>query len=367
MSITARTKAECYYKKLSIENEKVKRKSEELIRILDLRAPAGIPAPLNSCKYMVCIHLACKLNDYPFDRSLAFKECGCNAATYREAYNVVANILHVTFPMQFEMMCKEFNCSQLAKFVKKAFARYQEIFLNSLPENKRADVHFDNPGYAAAVFLLTAEYKKVAVNKAKLIEITDCRTKDFEASYESINDLLFKPLQEMNEKSGDGKKVEVKKGEPEKKTKKKAIEKPTDSENRFKLNDILEVKDNTEILENIKLDLHLAIDLDTDKAKASKDADFQNWVKEIMAEKAQQQKQQAVPVPVPKKQSSLSNFFVAPNRKAALAEESAQLVEMIHGDGLPAELVENEPQKKRKDVGANNHDTTLTKKRKSFT
>lgn len=365
MSITARAKAECYYKKLSIENEKVKRKSEELIRILDLRAPAGIPAPSNSCKYMVCIHLACKLNDYPFDRSLAFKECGCNASTYREAYNVVANILHVTVPMQFEMMCKEFNCSQLAKFVKKAFARYQEIFLNSLPENKRADVHFDNPGYAAAVFMLTAEYKKVAVNKAKLIEITDCRTKDFEASYESINDLLFKPLQEMNEKSGDAKKPEAKKSEPEKKTKKKATEKAADSENRFKLNDILDVKDNTDILENVKLDLHLAIDLDTDKAKASKDADFQNWVKEIMAEKAQQQLLPA-PAPVAKKQATLSNFFVAPNRKAALAEESAQLVEMIHGQGLPPDAAEDDAPKKRKVVGENTHDTTLTKKRKSF-
>lgn len=46
--MTARQKLEPLYLKLSITNEKVKRKAEELVRRLDLKAPTGIKSMVHS-------------------------------------------------------------------------------------------------------------------------------------------------------------------------------------------------------------------------------------------------------------------------------------------------------------------------------
>jgi hypothetical protein len=61
----------------------------------------------------------------------------------------------------------------------------------------------------------------------------------------------------------------------------------------------------------------------------------------------------------------LNNFFVAPNKKASLAEESAELVDMIHfGDADAALQIDDELSKKRKDINVKQNKTNL-KKRKS--
>lgn len=110
--MSAKSKAEQYYAKLKIEDDKIKRKAEELvifsfhsrfkiiisqIRLLDIKAPSGLPGKANSCKYVVCLHLACKLNNHPFDRAASFKCCGCEPFLYREAYALVTNILHIMY------------------------------------------------------------------------------------------------------------------------------------------------------------------------------------------------------------------------------------------------------------------------------
>jgi hypothetical protein len=68
--------------------------------------------------------------------------------------------------------------------------------------------------------------------------------------------LIFLP---PNSEGDDKGKEKV--NEKGKKPANKGNEKKDESENRPKINDVLEVKENSEMLENLKLDLHVAVDL----------------------------------------------------------------------------------------------------------
>jgi len=59
--------------------------------------------------------------------------------------------------------------------------RYKELFVKSLPENRRADVRFDRNVFPTAAFFLTAEYKKKKVDKKKLLECAGVTYPDFDS------------------------------------------------------------------------------------------------------------------------------------------------------------------------------------------
>jgi len=266
----------------------------------------------------------------------------------------VTNILHIIIPLQFELICKEFECPRLAKFAKKIFNRYKETFIKALPENRREDVHFDNPSYAAASFLLTAEYMKVKIDKKKLLEITDCRSKDFEQSYESINELIFIPLKAADNKAKLKTEQASKPSKALEDVKPVRIEKTQIKEEineikitnrvedfRPKVNDILNIDQTDEDIKNIQtlmIDIDDTDDSKTKKSIQEKNLEINDYVNQVLEERKAQRELAKQAAPKTKKQITL-DFFVKKNDRP-LSNEFFNLTseDDLHAD----ELVEND-------------------------
>jgi hypothetical protein len=181
------------YDVLEIKSVKVKRKTEELMRLLDLRAAGGLRGGSN-CKYTACLHLACKLNGEPFDLDKALRACGVSSQVYTDTYSTVSSILELAPPIPFEELCIKFGCPEIAKSSKRVLEKYKELFVKGLPENRRADVRFDRNVFPIVAFFLTAEYKKKKVDKRKLLEYAGVTYPDFDSIYASMDELIFAPI-----------------------------------------------------------------------------------------------------------------------------------------------------------------------------
>lgn len=186
------------YTSLKITNVKVKRKAEEFLRLLDVRAPGGFKH--STGKSAVCLHLACRLFGESFDKTLAARVCGIDPKSYIQMYTSISNILDVKNcgPSLKELGIK-FGCPDAASLAERALAIYKERFLQGLPENRKPHTDFTKPVFTAVAFFLSAEYKKVKIDKSKLLDMTETTSSEFATIKESMEELVFSQLKKQRE------------------------------------------------------------------------------------------------------------------------------------------------------------------------
>jgi hypothetical protein len=191
-------------RKIGIDKpKKICIKANELLRMLDVKCPMGLPSNLGSfgavCKPTVCIELACKLNSTTFSKEEAVRGCGVNMFDYQMALITIQNILKLKFPVSIQELCVHFACPGMKSTVDKLLEQYQERFIESLSNTstktdskektatssqKKAD--FSNPAFKAAAFFLSAKHCKLKVDRTKLIQFTNCNPNQFNSVCESM-------------------------------------------------------------------------------------------------------------------------------------------------------------------------------------
>jgi origin recognition complex subunit 6 len=210
-------------KSLGIDKpKKISSKANELIRLLDVKCPLGLPNSIQPfgtfAKNTICIELACKLYSINFAKEDAVKSSGVSMIEYQTALITIQNLLNVKFPVSIQELCVQFGCPGMKATVERLLEQYKEKFMASLanttskvqPEKEKPQKHvdFSNPAFKAAAFFLCARNCKLKVDKQKLIQHTNCNPIQFNNVCESMEKLCdFKMLlsastfQEFREKS----------------------------------------------------------------------------------------------------------------------------------------------------------------------
>ncbi|KAL0487537.1 hypothetical protein AKO1_008649 [Acrasis kona] len=189
MSVTS-----SFVKSLGIpKQKKVSEKANELLRLLDVKCPLGLPKSIQSfgtvCSKTVCIELACRLNSITFEKKDdAVRATGVTMPEYQQVLITIQNILCLKFPLSLQELCVVFGCPGMKGTVEKLLEQYQEKFVKALLADSKVKRHvdFSNPEFRAAAFYLCAVSCKLKVDKAKLIQHSNCNPIQFNVVCESI-------------------------------------------------------------------------------------------------------------------------------------------------------------------------------------
>lgn len=169
------------------------------MRLLDIKAPSGIKKG-DLCKYAVCLHLACKYCGEQFERDAAIKACGADSNIYTQAFSVVSNLLGVKLESSFTELGVKFGCEHIAAPASRILKRYQKLFLERLPPERRQYMDFSRPVFTAVAFFLTAQYYRTKIDKGKLKEVIEIDSQEFRNIYGSMDELIFAPIRVKQEK-----------------------------------------------------------------------------------------------------------------------------------------------------------------------
>jgi len=174
-----RNKVQSLYNILGITtNTAVQKKAEEYIRLLDIRAPS-LASVHNTCKYAVCVHIACRECNQPIDRGLILKHCSVESSAYRDTYSIVSSVLQISPLITLEKIGAQLGHPELVTVAKKILIKYKERFINSLPEIQRQNVKFDTAPFISVPLVLASEYRNIRIDRQQVLDLTETRVKDF--------------------------------------------------------------------------------------------------------------------------------------------------------------------------------------------
>jgi len=186
-------KVEHLYKALNITNKKVKIKTEEYVRLLDVRAPYGVNGG-DTCKYAVCLQIASRMYNCSFNRTEALKICGVDSDTYRHTYGLVVNLLEIRPQITLESVGILLGIPHITPLATKILEKYKERVLKTVPDIQKPKIKLDSSPFVSVPFALAAEYRALKIDKNTLLDVTETTRKDFSKLYDSMDELVLKPI-----------------------------------------------------------------------------------------------------------------------------------------------------------------------------
>eukprot|EP01080_Neovahlkampfia_damariscottae_P007159 gene7159-11472_t len=203
--------------------EKTKRitnKSVELLRLLQVKCPYGLPGHGEVSKNMICIEISTILLKIPnFPKELAIRLSGVTSKEYQQNFTWIQNKLELKFSISPSDFCVKMGCTGIISFVTEVFEFFKKSYLEDLPEQRRKFVDFSNLIFIGSVLYLCAKSSKFNIDKKSILGEIGCSEHDFNAICEVVSLRCEKLLKETKTS------IELKK--PKKKTKKKIEESKT--------------------------------------------------------------------------------------------------------------------------------------------
>lgn len=172
------------------ECEQTVSKAEELLRLSRLRVSNGL-GPGEICRSAVCFELAARISGVRVERAKIARLSG-NERAYGNAYTLLSRALPSSRPTvaPLRALCVQFGCARIESSVQAWLDTYKRRFVASLPQERRANVHFgDRPVFQASAFYLVARKHKLRVDKAQLMETTAVDPDEFERTIASMQSL----------------------------------------------------------------------------------------------------------------------------------------------------------------------------------
>lgn len=165
-------------------------KAEELLRLSRLRLSNGL-GPGEICRSAVCFELAARMTGVRVERTKIARLSG-NERAYSNAYTLLSRALPNCRPTvaPLRSLCVQFGCARIESSVEAWLDTYKRRFVASLPQERRANVHFgDRPVFQATAFYLVARKHKLRVDKAQLMETMAIDPEEFERTLASMQSL----------------------------------------------------------------------------------------------------------------------------------------------------------------------------------
>jgi len=173
---------------LQITNEKILRKSEEMVRLARVRCPSGIGSG-ELVKAAVCLELASKQFGQLFDKKKAIILSGATEKIYHVAQSSLQNILGIRPEISVKELAIQFGCMQLVKSAEKLFDIYKQQYLAGINPQRRNFADFSRPVFTAVAFYLSAIEHQVTIDKKLLIESSFTNATEFNQVCESMTEL----------------------------------------------------------------------------------------------------------------------------------------------------------------------------------
>mmetsp|Transcript_4086 Transcript_4086/g.25712 ORF Transcript_4086/g.25712 Transcript_4086/m.25712 type:complete len:283 (-) Transcript_4086:1634-2482(-) len=165
-------------------------KAEELLRLSRLRVSNGL-GPGEICRSAVCFELAARMTGVRVERTKIARLSG-NERAYSNAYTLLSRALPNCTPAvaPLRSLCVQFGCARIESSVGAWLDTYKRRFVASLPQERRANVHFgDRPVFQASAFYLVARKHKLRVDKVQLMEAMAIDPEEFERTLVSMQSL----------------------------------------------------------------------------------------------------------------------------------------------------------------------------------
>jgi len=175
-------------KLLQITNEKILRKSEEMVRLARVRCPSGIGTG-ELVKAAVCLELASKQFGQSFDKKKAIILSGATEKIYQVAQSSLQNILGIRPEISVKELAIQFGCMQLVKYAERLFEIYKQQYLAGIDPQRRNFADFSRPVFTAVAFYLSAIEHQVTVDKKLLIDCCFTNATEFNQVCESMTGL----------------------------------------------------------------------------------------------------------------------------------------------------------------------------------
>uniref|UniRef100_A0A6B2L7X0 Uncharacterized protein n=1 Tax=Arcella intermedia TaxID=1963864 RepID=A0A6B2L7X0_9EUKA len=161
--------------------------------MLDIRAPYGIQGG-DTCKYAICLQLACRMYNCPFNRTEALKLSGVDSEAYRHTYGVVLKTLDISPQINLESVGIHLGIPHLTPLATKILTKYKERVLKTIPDIQKPKVKFDSSPYVSVPFALATEFRAVKLDRNTLLDVTETSKKDFSKLYDHMNELVMLPI-----------------------------------------------------------------------------------------------------------------------------------------------------------------------------
>lgn len=174
-----------------IDQPKVVRKAQELLRLCRLHFNSSSMGVGEICKSVICFELACGELQLSLDRQKAVRVSGMSEKAYVRSLTALQNALGLRPKVDVRELAIQFGCIRLIGAVQRVLSLYKQRFVAALPESRRTSADFSRPAFTAAAFFLCSRKNKLKVDKIRLMEICGASDPEFSNIIASMNDLCF--------------------------------------------------------------------------------------------------------------------------------------------------------------------------------
>ncbi|KAK3923173.1 Origin recognition complex subunit 6 [Frankliniella fusca] len=176
--------------KMGIDSDSVTKRASEYLRRLQLRvtASSGARHINDTGRVVICLDLAAKMVDHPFDKTDLLRLAGLNKAQYANSVNLIENLLELSKPVNVQSLCVQLGVSEVAPTAQKVLNKYAEIQSHGPNGGRLIDTTL--PVYHSVSVLIACKYNKVKVDKAKLVEASRVKKVQFDKLVEDFTPVL---------------------------------------------------------------------------------------------------------------------------------------------------------------------------------
>jgi len=186
--------------KMGIHNTAAVSKARELERLLGVRAATGLGAG-EGCRGAVCLALACRAANTPFDREKACTLCCATPAQFSVALTAAQRLLGnaiaatatagaASGSVTVNEACRRVGRLTLISETTATLEGFKQRFLARLPPCQRPHANFDSVAFVGAALYIVAMRRKAKLTRAQVAAALDITTAELSRSVLIMNEQL---------------------------------------------------------------------------------------------------------------------------------------------------------------------------------